>query len=65
MTKVDSTQRFLSKLGSKLLQRNIDLNAAFYLRQRLALSVQIGNSVCILETLPEPGPALFPEIMYM
>jgi hypothetical protein len=59
----EATQQFISKLGSKLLERDINKNAAFYFRQRLALSVQIGNSACILETLPEPLFTLFPDIL--
>ena len=57
----ESTRRFITRLGSKLIEKSTDKNSAFYFRQRLALSIQMGNSACILETLPEPGLILFPE----
>ena len=58
----ESTARFVAKLGARIASKVMDQNALSHLRQRLALSVQISNSACVLETLPGPGAPLLPEL---
>ena len=54
----ESTATFIAELGASIVVKSGDKNAASFLRQRLSIAVQIGNSACILETLPEPGNTL-------
>ena len=54
----ESTAPFIAELGASIVVKSGDKNAASFLRQRLSIAVQIGNSAFILETLPEPGNTL-------
>ena len=45
-----SSWRFLGKLGKMLSEATGDAKEHTYLRQRLSIAVQIGNSACIAET---------------
>ena len=53
-----STARFIEKLGDRIAAVTGEKRSIVYLRQRLAVAVQVGNSACILETLPAPGAVL-------
>ena len=46
-----STLTFLRKLGSMLSEASGDAREGRFLRQRLAMQVQIGNAACVRETL--------------
>ena len=54
----ESTAYFIAKLGANIITKCDDKNAASFLKQRLGIAVQIGNSACVLETLPELGECL-------
>ena len=57
----ESTAHFIAELGANIITKSSDKKAASFLKQRrLAIAVQIGNSACILETLPEIGNTLLP-----
>ena len=56
----ESTAPFITELGAKIITKSGDKKAASFLKQRLSIAVQMGNSACILETLPELGNTLFP-----
>ena len=57
----DSTMTFLKKLGERIVAGTGDDNASLFLRQRLAIAIQVGNCACLTETLPSPGSS-FPPI---
>ena len=50
----ETTGHFLQKLGNKIAEATGDKHATVFLRQRLAIAIQVGNSVCQTETLLSP-----------
>ena len=56
--KGESTAQFIAQVGASIKNKTDDKNAATFFKQRLAIAVQIGNSACVLETLPELGNTL-------
>jgi hypothetical protein len=56
----DSTMCFLRKLGERIVAGTGDDKASLFLRQRLAIAIQIGNCACLTEILPSPGSSLPP-----
>ncbi|CAM1323772.1 Uncharacterised protein r2_g3246 [Pycnogonum litorale] len=58
-----STRSFIKTLGQKVLSSTADRRAASFLKQRLSVAIQRGNSVCILATLPRGRG--FDELFYL
>ncbi|CAM1312028.1 Uncharacterised protein r2_g2239 [Pycnogonum litorale] len=58
-----STRSFIKTLGQKVRSSTADRRAASFLKQRLSVAIQRGNSVCILATLPRGGG--FDEFFYL
>jgi len=56
----ESTASFIAMLGASIVAKSGDKKAASFFKQRLSFAVQIGNSACILETLPKLGNTLLP-----
>ncbi len=49
---------FLQQLGRKIEEVSGDPRSSAFLRQRLAINVQMGNAACILEAM---GDAIDPQ----
>ncbi|CAM1311221.1 Uncharacterised protein r2_g2158 [Pycnogonum litorale] len=58
-----STRSFIKTLGQKVRSSTADRRAASFLKQRLSVAIQRGNSVCILATLPRGRG--FDELFYL
>ncbi|CAM1297964.1 Uncharacterised protein r2_g728 [Pycnogonum litorale] len=58
-----STRSFIKTLGQKVRSSTADRRAASFLKQRLSVVIQPGNSVCILATLPRGRG--FDELFYL
>jgi hypothetical protein len=56
----NSTAAFIKRLGGRIVTGTGDIHATTYLRQRLAIAIQIGNHACLAETWPSPGSSLPP-----
>ena len=56
----NSTRAFIKHLGGRITAATGDALSTSYLRQRLAIAIQIGNHACLAETLPLPGSSLPP-----
>lgn len=48
-----ASQQFLAVLGKKIAESNDDERAHLFLRQRISMTLQRGNSAIFLETLPQ------------
>ena len=46
-----SSRKFIAALGKRVAAATSDSNATKFLRQRLALAVQVGNAAAVLETV--------------
>ena len=56
----ETTALFIKRLGKRIADGTGDTHSVTYLRQRLAIAVQVGNYACLAETLPSPGSSLPP-----
>ena len=56
----NSTAAFIKRLGQRIIIGTGDAHSPIFLRQRLAIAIQIGNYACLAETLPSPGSSLPP-----
>lgn len=45
------------RLGGRIAIATGDAYSTSYLRQRLAIAIQVGSYACLAETLPPPGPS--------
>jgi len=46
-----STLQFIGRLGALLAEKKDDLRQTSFLRQRLAIAIQMGNATCVQETM--------------
>lgn len=58
----ESTASLLKIIGGRIAADTDDNNSTMFLRQRLAIAIQVGNSACLSEILPAPGPTLPPTV---
>ena len=54
----NSTSAFIECLGGRIAAATGDARSTSYLKQRLAIAIQIGNYACFAESLPSPGSSL-------
>lgn len=57
-----STSAFIQYLGGRISAATGDPRSTSYLKQRLAIAIQVGNYACFAASLPSPGPSLPPTI---